>query len=172
MMVHGALNREALEENHLAATNRWGIAAAGIVMQMALGAVYAWSVFKKPLMKQYHWSSPDVTLNFTICVSLVDIAAFFGGLWLNRKGPRIVALTGGFLYGLGIFLASFSATSFGGFISATASLAASAWDSDTSFPLPYWSSGFPTDAASLPALPSAALEPFRPLPRTTSAPGT
>src|SRR6202043_3592268 len=35
-------------------------------------------------------------------------AAFFGGLWLNRKGPRIVALTGGFLYGAGVFLASFS----------------------------------------------------------------
>ncbi len=30
------------------------------------------------------------------------------GLWLNRKGPRIVALTGGALYGLGVFLASFS----------------------------------------------------------------
>jgi OFA family oxalate/formate antiporter-like MFS transporter len=78
-------------------------------MQMALGAVYAWSVFKTPLMKQFHWTSPQVTLTFTICVSLVGIAAFFGGLWLNRKGPRIVALTGGFLYGLGIFLASFSA---------------------------------------------------------------
>jgi MFS transporter, OFA family, oxalate/formate antiporter len=36
------------------------------------------------------------------------LAAFFGGLWLNRKGPRIVALTGGSLYGLGVFLASFS----------------------------------------------------------------
>jgi len=90
-------------------SRRWGIAAAGIVMQMALGAVYAWSVFKTPLMKQFHWSSPDVTLTFTICIALVGIAAFFGGLWLNRKGPRIVALTGGFLYGLGVFLASFSA---------------------------------------------------------------
>jgi len=113
MMLNGALDREAPEENHLASTNRWGIAAAGILMQMALGAVYAWSVFKTPLMKQFHWSSPDVTLTFTICISLVGIAAFFGGLWLNRKGPRIVALTGGFLYGLGIFLASFSANKLG-----------------------------------------------------------
>jgi MFS transporter, OFA family, oxalate/formate antiporter len=39
---------------------------------------------------------------------VLGIAAFFGGLWLNRKGPRIVALTGGFLYGTGVFLASFS----------------------------------------------------------------
>ena len=89
--------------------NRWGIAAAGFVMQMALGAVYAWSVFRIPLAKQFHWSIADVTLTFTICIFVLGIAAFFGGLWLNIKGPRIVALTGGFLYGLGVFLASYSA---------------------------------------------------------------
>jgi OFA family oxalate/formate antiporter-like MFS transporter len=90
-------------------TNRWGLAAAGFLMQMALGAVYAWSVFRTPLSKQFHWSISDVTLTFTICVFVLGVAAFFGGLWLNRKGPRVVALTGGFLYGLGVFLASFSA---------------------------------------------------------------
>jgi OFA family oxalate/formate antiporter-like MFS transporter len=40
---------------------------------------------------------------------VLGVSAFFGGLWLNKKGPRVVALTGGFLYGLGVFLASFSA---------------------------------------------------------------
>src|SRR5437868_7793494 len=90
-------------------SRRWGIAAAGILMQVALGAVYAWSVFKIPLMKLFHWSSPDVTLTFTIFILVLGVSSFFGGLWLNRKGPRIVALTGGFLYGLGVFLASFSA---------------------------------------------------------------
>jgi MFS transporter, OFA family, oxalate/formate antiporter len=90
---------------------RWGIALAGILMQMALGAVYAWSVFRTPLVKAFHWSISDVTLTFTICIFMVGFAAFFGGLWLNRKGGRVVALTAGFLYGLGIFLASFSANS-------------------------------------------------------------
>ena len=90
-------------------TNRWGLAAAGFLMQMALGAVYAWSVFRTPLAKQFHWSISDVTLTFTICVFVLGVSAFFGGLWLNKKGPRVVALTGGFLYGLGVFLASFSA---------------------------------------------------------------
>jgi OFA family oxalate/formate antiporter-like MFS transporter len=88
---------------------RWGIALAGIFMQMALGAVYAWSVFRTPLVKQYHWTISQVTLAFTICIFLVGFAAFFGGLWMNKKGPRPVALTGGFLYSLGIFLASYSA---------------------------------------------------------------
>jgi OFA family oxalate/formate antiporter-like MFS transporter len=89
-------------------TNRWGIAVAGVLLQVALGAVYAWSVFRVPLAKQFGWSISEVTLTFTISIFVLGIAAFFGGLWLNRKGPRIVAMTGGFLYGIGVFLASFS----------------------------------------------------------------
>src|ERR1700752_4058392 len=89
--------------------NRWGLAAAGFLMQMALGAVYAWSVFRIPLARQFHWSIEEVTLTFTVSIFVLGVACFFGGLWLNRKGPRVVALTGGFLYGLGVFLASFSA---------------------------------------------------------------
>ncbi len=89
-------------------TNRWVIAIAGIFFQVALGAVYAWSVFRAPLAKQFGWSISEITLTFTISIFVLGCAAFVGGLWLNRAGPRIVALTGGTLYGLGVFLASFS----------------------------------------------------------------
>lgn len=89
-------------------SNRWGIAFAGVLLQIVLGAVYAWSVFRAPLVKQFHWTISQVTLTFTIAIMMVGFAAFFGGLWLKRVGPRTVAVTGGALYGLGIFLASFS----------------------------------------------------------------
>ena len=88
--------------------NRWVIATAGVFLQIALGAVYAWSVFRIPLAKQFGWSIPEVTLTFTISIFVLGVSAFFGGLWLNRRGPRIVALTGGVLYGVGVSLASFS----------------------------------------------------------------
>src|SRR5258705_13240331 len=78
-------------------------------MQAALGAVYAWSVFRVPLTSQFGWSTSEVTLTFTISIFVLGIAAFFGGLWRNRKGARVVAITGGILYGLGVLLASFSA---------------------------------------------------------------
>jgi OFA family oxalate/formate antiporter-like MFS transporter len=87
---------------------RWGIAIAGVLLQMALGAVYAWSVFRVPLAKQFNWSISEVTLTFTIAIMALGFASFFGGLWLKRVGPRVVALTGGVLYGAGVFLASFS----------------------------------------------------------------
>jgi MFS transporter, OFA family, oxalate/formate antiporter len=88
--------------------NRWGIAIAGIVLQLALGAVYAWSVFRTPLVKGFGWSISQVTLTFTIAIFTLGIASFIGGLWLRSSGPRIVGITGGALYGLGVFLASFS----------------------------------------------------------------
>src|ERR687885_875330 len=89
-------------------TNRWLIAAAGVVMQVALGAVYAWSVFRIPLSNTYGTSVSAVNTTFSIAILSLGFAAFFGGLWMNRSGPRIVALTAGVLYGVGIFLASFA----------------------------------------------------------------
>ncbi len=82
------------------------IAVAGIFIQIALGAVYAWSVFRTPLVTQFGWTIQEVTLTFTIGVFALGVAAFVGGVWLNRSGPRIVAVTGGVLYGTGVFLAS------------------------------------------------------------------
>ena len=88
--------------------NRWVIAAAGVVMQVALGAVYAWSVFRIPLTRAFGWTISEVTLTFTIAIFVLGLAAFGGGLWMRRTGPRTVALTAGVLYGLGVFLASFA----------------------------------------------------------------
>jgi OFA family oxalate/formate antiporter-like MFS transporter len=88
--------------------NRWVIAIAGVVMQIALGAVYAWSVFRTPLVHRLHASIPQISLTFTIAIFTLGWAAFAGGLWMRARGPRVVGLTGGMLYGLGVFLASFS----------------------------------------------------------------
>src|SRR5258708_31815500 len=88
-------------------TNRWAIAVAGVFLQIALGAVYAWSVFRVPLAKQFGWSISEVTLTFTISIFVLGLASFFVGLWLNRKGPRVVALVGGVLYGGGAFFSRF-----------------------------------------------------------------
>ena len=88
--------------------SRWTIAVAGVLMQMALGAVYAWSVFRIPLATRFGWSTSQVTLTFTITILVLGFSAFPGGLWMNRAGPRIVAVTGGVLYGMGVFLASFA----------------------------------------------------------------
>src|SRR4029453_11847821 len=91
------------------ASNRWQIAAAGVVMQIALGAVYAWSVFRTPLIRAYGWTISEVTLAFTIAIFVLGFAAFAGGQWMRRAGPRKVALAAGLFYGIGVALTSFAA---------------------------------------------------------------
>lgn len=93
------------------AGNRVLIAVAGVVMQVALGAVYAWSSFREPLTDNYGTSVSAVNLTFSIAILSLGCSAFFGGLWMGRSGPRIVAITSGILYGAGIFLASFATDS-------------------------------------------------------------
>ncbi len=86
--------------------NRWAIAVAAVIMQVCLGAVYGWSVFKIPLMRQQHWSETSVQLNFTIAIFVLGLGTIIGGLWQDRKGPRIVATTAGIIYGLGYIVAA------------------------------------------------------------------
>ena len=89
--------------------NRRGIAAAAVVMQICLGAVYAWSVFVKPLISTQHWTLTQVALAFTINVLFIGIGTVIGGLWMDKAGPRKVATLAGVIYGLGYSLSYFAA---------------------------------------------------------------
>ena len=71
--------------------NRWIIAVAGVLMQIALGAVYAWSVFRIPLSRDYGWTVSQVTRAFELAILVLGFAAFLGGLWMKRSGPSLPA---------------------------------------------------------------------------------
>jgi OFA family oxalate/formate antiporter-like MFS transporter len=90
--------------------NRWGIAVAAVCMQICLGAVYGWSVFKIPLMKTEHWTETSVQLNFTLAILFLGVGTVIGGLWQDRVGPRKVATVAGVLYGLGYLIASWGSS--------------------------------------------------------------
>jgi OFA family oxalate/formate antiporter-like MFS transporter len=74
-------------------------------MQIALGAVYAWSVFRIPLTSKYGWNVSQVTLAFELAILVLGFASFVGGLLMKRVGPRLVAAVAGLCYGLGVVLA-------------------------------------------------------------------
>lgn len=89
--------------------NRWVLAITAFLMQLALGSVYAWSVFLKPVGALYHVSRLQANLTFSIVLLALGVTAGFGGYLNNRFGPRIIATIGGILYGLGVILAAFAA---------------------------------------------------------------
>jgi MFS transporter, OFA family, oxalate/formate antiporter len=88
--------------------NRWAIAAAAVVMQVCLGAVYGWSVFVNPLIASEHWTRTEVALTFTLSLAALGVGTVAGGLWQDRVGPRRVATVAGVLYGAGYLVASWA----------------------------------------------------------------
>ena len=86
--------------------NRWFPVVGGVMMNMALGTFYANSAFLPSLEKEFGWTRAQTSLVTTF--GIVMIASWFvvGGRLNDRKGPRVTALIGGFLFSLGFFLAS------------------------------------------------------------------
>ncbi|GHO71365.1 oxalate:formate antiporter [Ktedonobacter sp. SOSP1-52] len=89
--------------------NRWVLATTTVLMQLALGSVYGWSVFLNPVIALYHVTRPQANLTFSIVLLALGSTAGFGGYLNNRFGPRVIATAGGILYGLGVMLATFAA---------------------------------------------------------------
>ncbi|MDR2980686.1 MAG: OFA family MFS transporter [Puniceicoccales bacterium] len=85
---------------------RWPVAIAGVVLQVCLGTVYAWSFFQKPITEAYGWSNESVTWVFSLAICFLGLAAAFGGIQLSRgkASPRTLALTGTVLFAVGHFI--------------------------------------------------------------------
>lgn len=80
------------------------VAAAAFCMQLALGAVYGWSVFLNPLQEAFGAGKPAVNLTFTITLAVLGLTAAFGGRLQRGIGPRATAILAGVFYGGGILL--------------------------------------------------------------------
>jgi MFS transporter, OFA family, oxalate/formate antiporter len=92
------------------AKGRWFLVAAALLLQFSIGAVYAWSVFSKALQAAppFHLSKLEASLPFEVTIGMIFIGTYIGGRIQDRKGPRVVALTGGIIYAVGVLLASFT----------------------------------------------------------------
>lgn len=89
-------------------TNRWIILFSGVLINLCIGSAYAWSVYQKPLIAMFKWSTTDTSLAFTLSCLLVPVAMIVAGKIQDQKGPRMVIFGGGIIFGLGIIGAGFT----------------------------------------------------------------
>ena len=85
---------------------RWFIAGMGTLLQLCLGAVYAWSYFQQPLVDTYGWRNTQVAWTFSLAIGFLGVAAAVGGILLPKFGPRKLAVAGSLCYGAGYLLAA------------------------------------------------------------------
>lgn len=89
-------------------SKRWWIAAAAVVIQLCLGTVFAWSVFRNPLIDTHGWDGQAVQYTFMLLMLIIGLAAAFGGMLVDKYGPRVVATAGGILFGIGTLIAGYA----------------------------------------------------------------
>lgn len=84
--------------------NRWFVVVGAILIQLCLGAIYAWSVFTKPLVAA-GWSKSQTQAVFAAGLALFAIVMVIAGRIMPKVGPRVLAIAGGLVLGLGYLLA-------------------------------------------------------------------
>jgi OFA family oxalate/formate antiporter-like MFS transporter len=83
---------------------RWLFVVAGFFINICLGSVYAYSVFRNPVQKLFQTSAFDSGAPFMVFLAFFAILMFFGGRLLSTLGPKKVGIIGGILVGAGWIL--------------------------------------------------------------------
>ncbi|MEE9416395.1 MAG: OFA family MFS transporter, partial [Acidimicrobiales bacterium] len=86
-------------------SRRWTVVVGAVLIQLCLGAIYAWSVFT-PALKDSGWSNLQTQIVFSAGLASFAIVMVFAGRNLESWGPRRLAVGGGITLGLGYTLAS------------------------------------------------------------------
>ena len=87
---------------------RWALVGTGFAIHICLGAIYAFSVFRKPLEELWQISTTESGLPFMVFLATWALCMAAAGGLVDRWGPRKTCLLGGALVGIGWFLAGFS----------------------------------------------------------------
>lgn len=85
--------------------NRWLIAASAVGVHVSIGAVYAYSVFKKPLLNELGWEPTETAWAFSIAILFLGLSAAFLGPTVERMGPRKSGMLSASFYSVGLLVA-------------------------------------------------------------------
>ena len=84
--------------------NRWLVVFGAILIQLCLGAIYAWSVFT-PSLTDAGWSKAQTQVVFAAGLAFFAIVMVIAGRMMPKVGPRKLTIAGGVVLGAGYLLA-------------------------------------------------------------------
>ena len=88
-------------------TNRgWTVTFAGLGINLALGVLYTWSLFKAAIEKDFGWTGAQLNDPYALCCLVFAFTMILAGRCQDQLGPRLTASIGGLLVGLGMVLVS------------------------------------------------------------------
>jgi len=91
----------------------WSVTMAGLGINLALGILYTWSIFKQSIKEsilagdgRFNWDIASLNDPFAVCCLMFTIAMVFAGRLQDKLSPRITAVIGGVLTGVGLIVIS------------------------------------------------------------------
>ncbi|MCX6873967.1 MAG: OFA family MFS transporter [Verrucomicrobia bacterium] len=90
----------------VAANRGWTVTFSGLGINLALGILYAWSLTKGAIEKEFGWQGTQLNDPFALCCLVFAFAMIVAGRCQDKLGPRITASIGGLLVGAGFLLCS------------------------------------------------------------------
>jgi nitrate/nitrite transporter NarK len=79
---------------------------AGTGINLALGVLYTWSMFKDAISKEFGWKGEQLNDPYALCCLVFAFAMILAGRCQDKLGPRLTASIGGLLVGMGLLLIS------------------------------------------------------------------
>ncbi|MEJ5237806.1 L-lactate MFS transporter [Limisphaera sp. VF-2] len=84
----------------------WVVTFAGTGINLALGVLYTWSLFKGAIEQQFGWKGEQLNDPYALCCLVFAFTMILAGRCQDRWGPRVTATLGGLLVGAGMVLIS------------------------------------------------------------------
>ena len=84
----------------------WIVTFAGTGINLALGVLYTWSLFKGAIAKEFGWKGDQLNDPYALCCLVFAFVMILAGRCQDRFGPRLTASIGGLLVGAGMVLIS------------------------------------------------------------------
>lgn len=85
---------------------RWIFVALGLAINICLGSIYSWSVFRLPLQRIFSADATASLLPFVVFLAFFALLMPFAGGPLDKYGPRKLTVLGGIVVGIGWILGS------------------------------------------------------------------
>ncbi len=84
----------------------WLVAFSGLGINLALGVLYTWSMFKTAIEKEFGWEGSKLNDPYALCCLVFSFTMIVAGRCQDKFGPRVTATAGGLLLGAGMVLIS------------------------------------------------------------------
>ena len=91
----------------------WSVTMAGLGINLALGILYTWSIFKQAIKDSvmardgvFNWDIASLNDPFAVCCLMFTVAMVFAGRLQDKLSPRLTAAIGGILTGVGLIVIS------------------------------------------------------------------